>query len=237
MRRLCLLIWLVMAASTGVADAQMSEVLRKVPPAANAILLVDVPAVHNSHIGREKGWKDAHARDFATVPIKVPPESELVVISSSLNPELNFKRDWELALILTKEAFSPRSIARSEGGYIDSIRSYNAVWSPSDAYIVPLSSSEIAVQTPANRQQIARWLDWTQKNSVPGLEPKFLTGPTKLDVIWAALMPPPCGVWRRSSTSARVGVVSFHRACRRVHLDEMLANSAVSVRKMSMTTR
>jgi len=43
------------------------------------------------------------------------------------------------------EPMSMRSIARSEGGYVDEINGAVAAWTPSDAYFVSLSDRTLGV--------------------------------------------------------------------------------------------
>ena len=65
----------------------------------------------------------------AQQPLSRRSESTGMVAQFQTHDELN--ADWELAVMELKEPIGMRSIARSEGGYVDEISGAAAAWTPS----------------------------------------------------------------------------------------------------------
>lgn len=59
------------------------------------------------------------------------------------------------------------SIARSEGGYVDTLRDTEVAWTPSDAYFVSLTDRMLGVMFPADRQVVSRWIAFAKQNVRP----------------------------------------------------------------------
>jgi hypothetical protein len=72
-----------------------------------------------------------------------------------------------------------RAIARSEGGYVDTIAGNDAVWTPSDAYFVAFADNELGVLFPAERQFVSRWVHFAKNNASVALSP-YLTAASRL---------------------------------------------------------
>jgi hypothetical protein len=101
----------------------------------------------------------------------LPPEASKLVIAGALQPTADFARLWELGVMQLSEPISMRSIARSEGGYVDTIGGNAAAWTPSDAYFVEFDQNELGVLFPAERQFVSRWVEHAKRNSEVQLSP------------------------------------------------------------------
>lgn len=151
-----------MAAPT--AAVAFENLLTRVPSGANMLVLIDVETTLASPVAQKKGWGKQLELDYVDRPIFLPPEATKLVLASSLRPSANFSRLWELAAMELSEPMSIRSIARSEGGYVDNVNGVPAAWTPSDAYFVSLGDRELGVLFPAERQFVSRWVNLTQTN-------------------------------------------------------------------------
>ncbi len=152
--------------ATNIATAQtpFDNLLRRVPSGANAVMVIDVSAVHSSPLAVREGWKDQHEAEYVKRPLVLPPEAERIVIASQMNYNQELRQDWELAVMSLTEEFSMRAVARAEGGYVDDVDGKPAAWTPSDAYFVTLESKVLGVMHPANRQAVGRWVDFSDDN-------------------------------------------------------------------------
>ena len=139
------------------AQDGFEALLRRIPASANAIMVIDVAAVHSSPLAVKEGWKDTHEAEYVKRPLILPPEAERIVLASQMNANEELKQDWELAIMTLTEDFSMRAIARAEGGYVDQIDGKDAAWTPSDAYFVNLEPKLLGVMHPADRQAVTRW--------------------------------------------------------------------------------
>lgn len=153
------------------AWAQFEDLLNRIPSSANSIVVIDVTGMHASALARKEGWEKKHEAAYVERPIFLPPEADKIVIAAQLNFANELGQNWELAVMDLKEPIPMRSIARAEGGYVDSINGLHAAWTPSDAYFVRLSTSVMGVMHPANRQAVSRWADFGRKNSSSVVSP------------------------------------------------------------------
>jgi len=159
--------------------ASFDELLTKVPRGANTLVLIDVEATLAAPVAHENGWGKQLELNNVDRPIFLPPEANKLVIGASLRSNDDFSRLWELAAMELNEPMSMRSIARSEGGYVDEINGVPSAWTPSDAYFVELSKLQLGVMFPAERQFVSRWVDFTQQNSTIQIS-DYLKKATKL---------------------------------------------------------
>ncbi|MFI4851650.1 MAG: hypothetical protein ACIAZJ_21235 [Gimesia chilikensis] len=146
-------------------EAQFEDLLNRIPANANSIVLIDVSRMHASTLARKEGWLKKHEAAYVERPIYLPPEAAKIVVAAQLNFADSLDQNWELAVMDMQEPIPMRSIARAEGGYVDSINGLHAAWAPSDAYFVRLSTSVMGVMHPANRQAVSRWADFGRKNT------------------------------------------------------------------------
>lgn len=133
------------------------ELLKRVPAGANAMMVIDVAALGATPMAQAQGWAKKHEAAFVERPMMLPPEASRIVLASQLNFAGELNVDWEVAVMSLLEPLSMRSIARSEGGYLDKIGGADCAWVPSDAYFVTLDAKQLGVVYPANRQFVSRW--------------------------------------------------------------------------------
>ena len=141
------------------------QLLPKIPPSANVLVLIDVERTLASPLAQADGWGKKLELAYVSRPIFLPPEATKLVMAASLEPSNNFQREWELAVMELADPMSMRSIARSEGGYVDTVNGAQVAWTPSDAYFVSLADRELGVMFPADRQFVSRWIGYATKNT------------------------------------------------------------------------
>jgi hypothetical protein len=153
--------------------------LKKVPDTANTLVLIDVQRTLASELAQQEGWGQKLELAYVNRPVFLPPEATKLVIAGALQPTADFARLWELGVMQLSEPLSMRAIARSEGGYVDTIAGNDAAWTPSDAYFVAFADNELGVLFPAERQFVSRWVNFAKKNSSVELSP-YLTAASRL---------------------------------------------------------
>lgn len=166
----CLLACLV-GAQTASAQGRFDDLLRCIPPSANAILVIDAEAVHASPLAVRERWKDQHEAEFVNRPLLLPPEADRMVLAAQMNPNREFEQAYELAVLTLTEPMSMRSIARAEGGYVDTVDGTEMVWTPSDAYFVDLGNNMLGVNYPAHRQRVGRWAQIAKQSQAVAISP------------------------------------------------------------------
>ena len=141
------------------AYAQFGDLLARVPPNANSLVLIDVDAFYRSPMAMRKHWKENFATRSSEQPIILPPEARRFVLASHLDPLNNLRSEWEAAVIDLGEPLSLSLLARAEGGYIDSLDGTPVVWTPSRSYLIQLDKQLMGMVYPDDRQAAARWIE------------------------------------------------------------------------------
>jgi hypothetical protein len=155
-----------LAVARPVDAANFNDLLRRIPPGANAVMLIDANAVMKSPIAVRDGWKSKQEAAYVKKPFLLPPEADRVVIAAQLRPNDGFRMNWQLAVMSLTETMSLRAIARAEGGYIDNVAGVPSVWTPSGAYFVQLDAKTMGIMMPASRQTVSRWTQFAKSNSL-----------------------------------------------------------------------
>lgn len=143
------------------------DLLAKVPPAANALVLIDVEQTLKSPLAVQGGWGKQLELAYVERPIFLPPEAKKLVMAANLQVGQGFGRQWEMAVMELSEPMGMSAIARSEGGYTDELRGTEVAWTPSDAYFVSVADSVLGVVFPADRQFVSRWIAFAKQNLRP----------------------------------------------------------------------
>lgn len=155
----------------GNLPAQDEEVLQKVPRGANAVAVIHAADLLKTELAESEGWADKRSLEYGSRPVMIPPEAERVVIGAQLDASNNLAANWKMAAVQLSEPFPMSAIARTEGGYVDTVNDTQVAWTPGDAYFVNLGPQLIGILHPANRQYVSRWTDFTSSNKHVQLTP------------------------------------------------------------------
>ena len=80
---------------------------------------------------------------------------------------------WELGMMKLRDERDVGSVARRYGGTMDTIAGRSAARLPNDHFIVQLAGNLLGSYTPANRQDVSRWLSTSDSGALGGLS-KYL---------------------------------------------------------------
>ncbi len=141
------------------AFGQFLELGDKVPAGTNTVVAMDVAALQATPLAKKEGWTQKLAQAYASRAVFLPPEADKLLLASQLSANQDFEEDWEVAVLTLTEQLSMDAIARAEGGYVDEIGGKQVVWSPSDAYLVPMAEKTLGIVSPAHRQEVSRWIE------------------------------------------------------------------------------
>lgn len=166
-------------AVTAQADEKIQSLLSKVPASANSVVIIDVEALMNTPMAKEKKWKENQEQNFIDRPMILPPEADKAIIASHLNPLDGMKADWEVAVMNLTESIPMRTIARTEGGYLDVINGLQSAWTPSGVYFVSLAEKTLGMMYPDNRQYVSHWAELATKNESATLAPYLMNAVNK----------------------------------------------------------
>ncbi len=154
-------------------EPTLADVLKSTPDRANALLYVDVPTV------REFTKGSPISADLSDKIGEVRIASELDL--RALEPI------WEIGYISVKGLSNPEGIAKSIGGYVDTIQGKSAIWSPRQSYLIPLESNVLGMVRPSDRKLVGRWLKKEKSGSVAGFLDKEAGQSTKFVALMFAV--------------------------------------------------
>ncbi len=153
--------------------AQFEGMKSRIPGDANTLVMMNVEKLLGSPEADRERWAARLKASFDAGITAVSPDSSQVLIAGRTDHEFG-KSLWELGLIRLRTDRSVTEVAQRFGGSIDDIAGRSAARLPDDHYVVQLSSNLLASYTPANRQDVARWLRSTDTTTAGGKLPSYL---------------------------------------------------------------
>lgn len=152
-----LLAILVSSSGSSSSGAEFSALIRRVPEAANALVLVDADRVFASPVAQTEKWEDSREERFAAGLTSIPPRANQMIIAAQFDYEF-MHPIWQFALVESEKPALLATVAREFGGVLDKVVGMPAVRLPDDSFIVELSEHLRGAMSPANRQQTSRWV-------------------------------------------------------------------------------
>ncbi len=160
---LCLLF---LATSSSQAQDSFTDLLRLIPDHANAVVLIDRDALLASPLSLREGWAKISEANYMAGVSAIPPGAKKLVYGAQLVPG-TLGNTFEIGVALMKNNVSMSEIARKEKHAADTLAGFPIVLCPRDAYFVEISPQIVGTMHPANRQQLARWLQFVKRNRQP----------------------------------------------------------------------
>ena len=166
--------------SSAMAAGPYDELLKRVPPSTNSLVLIDVKGARNSPLAKAEKWREKAQSSGRGGLGFIPPDAELVVIAGEVN-FTTLVRDFQVGLVKVRDTPSIRELAAREGGTADEISGRLAVLSPRDVYFTTYSAQELVAIYPADRQYTARYLRTAIAAKSPPLSPYLKKAVEKAD--------------------------------------------------------
>lgn len=139
------------------------DALKKIPDWANALVIMNYQSVLASPIAQREGWDKLAPAEALGTNLPYLKNTESVIQAAHLEPgTLRSQRD----LVLVQGGpFAPMAeLAKQEKGAEETLVDSPAILTPKNAFIISLNPKELAVCSPAHRQDTARWLRFAQSN-------------------------------------------------------------------------
>jgi len=149
---------------------EFEDLLKRVPEQANALLLVDVDAVRATPLAVRENWAKRHQRDYLAGVTRLPPEAHKVLVAALFNPS-TLHHAWRIGLLDLQHDLDMAKLAQAEAGALDKVSGQDVVLSPRNAYYLRAAPRIKGMMHPANRQELARWIRFMNKNSKVVLSP------------------------------------------------------------------
>jgi hypothetical protein len=159
----------VLWSTTCLADG-FEDLLKRVPEQANALLLVDVQAVHKTALAARLNWAKKVQQDYLAGVSRLPPDANRVVVAATFNAS-TLDHGWKIGLAELQHDIDVKKVAQAEAGTLDKVAEQAVVLSPRNAYYLRVAPKIKGMMHPANRQELARWIRFTNRNSNPVLSP------------------------------------------------------------------
>ncbi len=151
------------------ARAQFKELAQHVPETANTLVMVDAQGIFASAIAKREDWQNDRLKRFTTGLTGVPPHATKMVLAASLDVEV-MRPTWEVAIIEMDADISIARIATKVGGTLDKLNSLPAIRLSDDSYVVQLAGKALGMMAPGNRQQVAKWVETSNRPLSPYLQ-------------------------------------------------------------------
>lgn len=145
---LCLLCFLLLAELPG-AFAQMQQLVTRVPPTANAIAILNEDRVRSSPF--------ATGGNLGADIMALPADIQLYLLASEMDFEF-MQPVWEIGVAYVPGSLSMKEVAERSGGRLDRLAGSDAVERPNDSYVVSFGPRVVGAISPANRQNVIRWV-------------------------------------------------------------------------------
>jgi len=151
-------------------EGTFQDLLRRLPNNTNVLAVADVTGLRKA-LGVAPGTRLASA-DLPSMPAT----AKRVVIGANI--DLSQRRHlWSVAVCQLERRISMQDIAKTEKEPVDQLADHDVVPSARDAYFIELGPDLIACRTPANRQEVKRWLSYQKRNPLPAIPDYLLQAP------------------------------------------------------------
>ena len=174
MRRLSVLrltaVGLIAGALVSPLQAQFTDLVNRVPDQANALIAINLETALASPLAQRQGWAEDRQKAFESGMTPYPPETKQLLLASQL--DLEFMQPlWEVAMLRVSTAPSMADVAAKWGGTVDVLGGRDAIVLPEDTYLVQFGPTMVGAMSPANRQNVSRWLQRIDENLGGRLSP------------------------------------------------------------------
>jgi len=155
--------------STCEAQEDVSVLLKRVPDWANAVTIVRLEKGLQSPRGVRQGWAAKYELDYLGGAVAIPSSVKTMVMATRFQSSEAEPTTIAVAVSNKKRRLSLEDAASREGGEIQTVANHRVIITSRNSYVVELEPGLMAVMHPANRQELARWLRFADRNQEPVL--------------------------------------------------------------------
>lgn len=154
----------VFSVPLALAQTPFSGMRYRVPTDANTLVMINADKMFNSPVADRERWDSRRKAAYDAGLSALPPDAREVLLAGRNDHEFG-KSIWEMALVRLEGKRSVSTVAQRFGGSMDNLEGRTAAKLPNDHYVVQLSDDLLGTYTPANRQDVSRWLRKTDSVS------------------------------------------------------------------------
>ena len=158
-------------------QAEYEALIRRLPEGANAVVLIDVEQLLKSPLGKKENWREKHESQFQSGLLMVPPQTEQLVMAAHLDPQF-MQTTWQTTLLELKYEPNLAKAAAMHKGSLDKVGGLDTAILPGDVFVVQFAPKIVGIGSPANRQNVGRWIAQTKGKSANRLS-EYLTEAVK----------------------------------------------------------
>jgi hypothetical protein len=136
----------------------------RVPHDSNTLILINAEKMFGSPVADLEKWNAKRKAAYDSGVSGLPPDAAQVIMAARTDYEFG-KPIWEVALVRLNAPRTVATVAQRYGGSLDTIGGRNAARLPGDHIVVQINETLLGSRTPANRQDVTRWLKATDSSS------------------------------------------------------------------------
>jgi hypothetical protein len=159
--------------ATSTLAAGDDALLRDLPDATNALIIVNLQGLKLSAVGKRENWAQKYDTCYAAGTCSFPPQTRKLVQGAQIDLA-TLSDTWAIGLARMERPTSMATIMRNEASAPDQLEGYPVTLSSRHAYFVELEPDLIGIVSPANRQHLGRWLRFVRRNKDVVISP-YLT--------------------------------------------------------------
>ena len=178
---------LLFSANPLAAQSDFAPLLERVPDNANMVITLNASQLFASPIAQKEGWRQRYEENYATAPLKLPPEAQQFVLSAEMDLE-HLTPIWEAAVMRMGSDLPMSAVARLVRGSRDQIGDLEAVGTPRDSYIIKFEPYVFGVMSPSNRQAVSRWIRQIKSRTSSSLSPYLAKATSYADRVGTELV-------------------------------------------------
>jgi hypothetical protein len=152
-------------ATPGASAAPLDFMLNRIPDSANFVFMANVGAIQKSPLGVSRNWAQQSQQYYNGGLTSMPPIVDRVLIAQQIDPN-TMHHVWKIKIALLNQDVTAEKLAARESGTLDKVGGLPVVLSRGE-YFVQFEPRIVAEAHPADRQKLARWLSFAQRNTKP----------------------------------------------------------------------
>ncbi len=164
------LLLLPFALIPAISQAEYEGMKYRIPQDTNTLILINAEKMFGSQVADHERWEARRKAAYESGISALPPDAAQVILAERRDHELG-KSVWELGLVKLTGDRNVTTVAQRFGGAMDEIVGRSAARLPGDHYVIQLMGDLLASYTPANRQDVSRWLRSTDVGAGSTLPP------------------------------------------------------------------
>lgn len=150
--------------------SRFGELLSRVPAGANTLIMLDVEKIRSSLFVINTPASEKTGRQHVDRYVFGAKELDQAVLASDLDLT-EFIPVWETVLVKTNIEPVLADVARQQNGRLEQLGSMQAVWLPSNGYLVPFTSNLLGIRFPADRPFVTSWANHPPMDDGNALSP------------------------------------------------------------------